>query len=176
MKVARLLALLVLAAVPISSASAAPSFNCKKAKALVEKQICGNPEFEPLDRDIASLYARSLTVLTKSDGDALREDQRAWVKERDECEDFIHGDPVIMADVLACMRKTMSARKARLQAIFERKQFPYVLTPGAGRRARSAVAAPWRDARSWLPRPTSDCAHRSLRRSCDARPHNVPDC
>ena len=125
MNVARALPLLVLAfaTLPIASASAAPSFNCGKAKGLVEKQICGNPEFEPLDRDIASLYSRSLALLTKPDADALRADQRAWVKERDECEDFIHGDPVIMADVLACMRKTMSARKQRLQAIVERKQF-----------------------------------------------------
>ena len=125
MSFARVLPFVMVAfvACPIADASAAPSFNCKKAKALVEKQICGNPEFEPLDRDIASLYTRSLAVLTKPDGDALREEQRAWVKERDECEDFIHGDPVIMADVLQCLRKTMSARKERLQAIFERKQF-----------------------------------------------------
>src|ERR1700741_1290308 len=117
MKVARLLAflLLPLSALPRAAASAAPSFNCKKAKGLVEKQICGNPEFKPLDRDIASLYTRSLALLAKPDGDALREEQRAWMKERDECEDFIHGDPVIMADVLQCMRKTMSARKERLQ-------------------------------------------------------------
>ena len=125
MKAVRLLPFLVLAFVtlPIASASAAPSFNCKKAKGLVEKQICGNPDFEPLDRDIASLYTRSLAVLRKADGDALREDQRAWVKERDACEDFIHGDPVIMADVLACMRTTMNARKERLQAILQRKAF-----------------------------------------------------
>jgi uncharacterized protein len=115
--------LLAFVVLPITEASAAPSFNCKKPQGLVEKQICGNPEFEPLDRDIASLYTRSLAVLGKQDGDSLREEQRAWVKERDECEDFIHGDPVIMADVLQCMRQTMSAHKARLQAILERKQF-----------------------------------------------------
>jgi uncharacterized protein len=125
MSFARLLPIVVLALMSLQTAetSAAPSFNCKKAKGLVEKQICGNPDFEPLDRDIASLYTRSLALLAKPDADALREDQRAWVKERDGCEDFIHGDPVVMADVLACMRKTMSARKEHLQAIVERKQF-----------------------------------------------------
>lgn len=125
MSFARLLPIVVLALMSLQTAdvSAAPSFNCKKAKGLVEKQICGNPEFEPLDRDIASLYTSSLALLAKADADALREDQRAWVKERDECEDFIHGNPVVMADVLACMRKTMGARKERLQAIMERKQF-----------------------------------------------------
>jgi uncharacterized protein len=125
MRFAHALAFVVAAVVltPLTEASAAPSFDCKKAKALVEKQICRNPEFEPLDREIALLYTRGLALLAKSDADALRADQRAWVKERDACEDFIHGDPVIMADVLACMRKTMAARKERLQAIVERKQF-----------------------------------------------------
>jgi uncharacterized protein len=122
---ARVLALVMLAFVmlAVADASAKPSFNCKKAKGVVEKQICGNPEFEPLDRDIASLYARSLAVLAKQDGDALREEQRAFVKERDECEDFIRGDPPVVTDVLQCMRKTMNARKERLQAILDRKQY-----------------------------------------------------
>jgi len=127
MSFARALPFIVLAVVSITAppATAAPSFNCKKATGLIEKQICGNPEFEPIDRDIASLYTRSLAMLAKTDADALRAEQRAWVKERDECEDMIHGDPPIMADVLMCMRKTMGERKARLQAILERKQlFP----------------------------------------------------
>jgi uncharacterized protein YecT (DUF1311 family) len=124
MNLARALPCTVLAIViTAGAASAAPSFNCKKATALVEKQICGSPEFEPLDRDIASLYARSLALLSKSDGDALREEQRAWVKERDECEDLIRGDPPIGTDVLQCMRKTMQERKARLQSILARKQY-----------------------------------------------------
>src|SRR5262249_32320946 len=121
MDFARALPFVVVTIIVVSAgpASAAPSFNCKKATALVEKQICGNPDFEPIDRDIASLYTRSLAVLSKSDSDALRAEQRAWVKERDQCEDMIHGDPPIMADVLQCMRKTMGERKTRLQAIFE---------------------------------------------------------
>src|SRR5579871_3058738 len=115
-------ALVAFIAFPIAAASAAPSFNCKKASALVEKQICGNSEFEPLDRDIAALYTKSLAVLSKADGDALREEQRAWVKERDGCEDMIRGNPPIVTDVLQCMRETMNARRTRLQAILDRKQ------------------------------------------------------
>jgi|SRR5581483_6638121 len=125
MSFARALPFCVLAIVSVtaSPASAAPSFNCKKAAGLVEKQICGSREFEPLDRDIAELYTRSLAVLGKTDADALREEQRAWVKERDECEDQIRGNPPIVTDVLACMRTTMTARRTRLQAILARKQF-----------------------------------------------------
>ena len=36
---------------------------------------------------------------------------------------MIHGDPVIMADVLACIRKLMNERTERLQAISVRKAF-----------------------------------------------------
>ena len=124
MSFARALPLVVLAIIATASpASAAPSINCKKAAGLVEKQICGSREFEPLDRDISELYTRSLTVLGKIDADALREEQRAWVKERDECADMIRGNPPVVTDVLQCMRTTMKARKTRLQAILDRKQF-----------------------------------------------------
>ena len=125
MSLARALPFFIIAAacIIISPASAAPSFNCKKAGGLVEKQICGSREFEPLDRDIAELYTRSLAMLGKTDADALREEQRAWVKERDACEDMIRGNPPIVTDVLMCMRKTMRERKTRLQAILDRKQF-----------------------------------------------------
>jgi hypothetical protein len=36
---------------------------------------------------------------------------------------MIHGDPVIMADVLACIRRLMDERMERLQAISARKEF-----------------------------------------------------
>jgi hypothetical protein len=36
---------------------------------------------------------------------------------------MIHGDPVVMADVLACIRKLMNERKERLEAISARKEF-----------------------------------------------------
>jgi hypothetical protein len=32
---------------------AAPSFDCKRASSIAEKEICGLPELEGLDRDIA---------------------------------------------------------------------------------------------------------------------------
>jgi len=118
------LAALVIVSVPIANRPAdAAGFDCKRAKSLVEKQICGVPVFSKQDGEIASLYTRTLAVLSKDDVTALREEQRAWVKQREECEDMIHGDPVIMADVLACIRQLMGERKERLQAIFDRKQY-----------------------------------------------------
>ena len=102
---------------------AAPSFDCKRASSIAEKEICGLPELEGLDRDIAASFTQALAVLSAADADALRGDQRAWLKTRDDCGDLIHGDPPIYADVFACLREKMTARAAKLRAIVAAKQF-----------------------------------------------------
>ncbi len=104
-------------------AQAAASFDCKRAATIVEKEICGLPAFADLDGDIAATYKQALAALSPADADALRTDQRAWLKERDDCGDLIHGDPPIYADVYACVRDALTARAKRLYAILDRKQF-----------------------------------------------------
>ena len=101
----------------------AAGFDCKRAKSLVEKQICGVPELSKSDGEVAALYTRTLAVLAKDGAASLREEQRGWLREREECEDMIHGDPVVMADVLACIRRLMNERKERLEAIGARHEF-----------------------------------------------------
>ncbi len=101
----------------------AAGFDCKRAKSLVEKQICGVPELSKRDGEVAALYTRTLAALSKEGAASLREEQRGWLREREECEEMIHGDPVVMADVLACIRKLMDERKERLEAISARKEF-----------------------------------------------------
>ena len=119
--------LLAFLSLPVLSAThpsaEAAGFDCKRAKSLVEKQICGVPELSRADGEVAALYARTLAVLAKDGATSLREEQRGWLREREECEEKIHGDPVIMADVLACIRTLMSERKERLEAISVRKEF-----------------------------------------------------
>ena len=101
----------------------AAGFDCKRAKSLVEKQICGVPELSKRDSEVAALYTGTLAVLAKDGAASLREEQRGWLREREECEEMIHGDPVVMADVLACIRRLMDERTERLQAIAARKEF-----------------------------------------------------
>jgi len=101
----------------------AAGFDCKRAKSLVEKQICGVPELSRRDGEIAALYTQTLAALAKDGAVSLREEQRGWLREREQCEEMIHGDPVVMADVLACIRKLMGERQERLQAIGARKEF-----------------------------------------------------
>jgi uncharacterized protein YecT (DUF1311 family) len=106
-----------------SAAEAAPSFDCRRAASNVEKEICGIAEFGDLDRDIAATYAQALAALNAIDADALRAEQRAWLQDRDDCGDLIHGDPPIWADVYVCVRDQLTARAARLHAVLARGQF-----------------------------------------------------
>jgi uncharacterized protein YecT (DUF1311 family) len=123
-KYALLLALFAaVIALDLPRVHAAPSFDCKRASSIAEKEICGLPELEDLDRDIAAAFTQALAVLSAADADALRADQRAWLKTRDDCGDLIHGNPPIYADVFACLREQMTARAAKLRAIVTAKQF-----------------------------------------------------
>jgi len=102
---------------------AAPSFDCRRAATVVEKTICHIPELADLDRDIALVYAQALGVLSAGDADALRADQRGWLKVRDDCGYLIHGNPAISSDVFGCLADRMATRVTHLQAILTRKQF-----------------------------------------------------
>jgi uncharacterized protein len=115
------LSLLILSATHRGAEAA--GFDCKRAKSLVEKQICGVPELSKRDGEVTALYTRTLAALAKDGATALREEQRGWLREREECQEMIHGDPVIMADVLACIRRLMDERMERLEAISARKEF-----------------------------------------------------
>jgi uncharacterized protein len=115
------LSLLILSATHRDAEAA--GFDCKRAKSLVEKQICGVPELSRRDGEVAALYTRTLAALAKDGAASLREEQRGWLHEREECEEKIHGDPVIMADVLACIRTLMDERVERLQAVGARREF-----------------------------------------------------
>lgn len=102
---------------------AAPSFDCKRASSIAEKAICGLSDLEKLDRGIAASFKEALAVLNPADAVALRADQRAWLETRDHCDDLIHGDPPVYADVFGCLRERMTARASRLRAIAARRQF-----------------------------------------------------
>jgi uncharacterized protein YecT (DUF1311 family) len=114
----------IAAAMPAASrhAAAAPSFDCKRASTIVEKEICTTADFAKLDSDIAASYTAALAVLSAADADALRADQRAWLKTRDDCGNLIHGDPPIYIDVYGCLRDQLMARAAKLRTIVTDKK------------------------------------------------------
>jgi uncharacterized protein YecT (DUF1311 family) len=104
-------------------APVAPSFDCSRPATVVEKEICANPEFSSLDGRIAALLAQALTIVSARDAEALRGDQRAWQKDRDDCGGRVHGNPPVYTDVDACLRRELNAREGLLRVVVASRQF-----------------------------------------------------
>jgi uncharacterized protein YecT (DUF1311 family) len=112
-----LLTLTCIAALATGAAEAAkprPSFDCRKAKTDIERQICMVPEYAKLDREIADLFAKALKALPAADAAKLKSGQVKWLAERDACIDRIHGDPPIFADVHVCIGDALRMRAKEL--------------------------------------------------------------
>lgn len=73
-------------AMPMAAARAeGPTFNCAKAQGEVEKLICSDPSLAALDRKLDEAY-RSASAKAKGKlATQLREEQRGWVKGRNDC-------------------------------------------------------------------------------------------
>jgi uncharacterized protein YecT (DUF1311 family) len=104
-------------------APAVPSFECSRAVSVVEKEICAISEFADLDSRIAKLYTQDQAIVSARDAEALRGDQKAWLRERDACGNLIHGNPPIYIDVYACLRDQLNRREAFLRVVYASKQF-----------------------------------------------------
>jgi uncharacterized protein YecT (DUF1311 family) len=104
-------------------APALPSFDCSRASTVVEKEICAIPEFASLDSRIAALLVQALAIVSARDAEALRGDQRAWLKDRDDCGSRGHGNPPAYADVDACLRRELNAREGLLRVVVASRQF-----------------------------------------------------
>jgi uncharacterized protein YecT (DUF1311 family) len=108
---------------PPAPAPTPPSFDCSRAATVVEKAICANPDFSNLDSRIAALLAQALAIVSVRDAEALRGDQRAWLKDRDDCGGRVHGNPPVYADVDACLRRELNAREGLLRVVVASRQF-----------------------------------------------------
>jgi uncharacterized protein YecT (DUF1311 family) len=108
---------------PPAPAHVAPSFDCGHAASIVEKEICAIAEFADLDNRIAVLFTQAQGIVSPRDAEALRGDQRAWLRDRDACGNRIHGNPPIYVDVYACLRNELNRREAFLRVVVASKQF-----------------------------------------------------
>jgi len=66
-----------------ASGSMAASFDCKKASTFAEKSICADGYLSKVDEVLSGAYKKALT--TSQDPDRLRNLQREWIAERDQC-------------------------------------------------------------------------------------------
>jgi uncharacterized protein len=78
------LALLALG-VPPAALSETPTFNCAKAQGEVEKLICSDASLATLDRKLDAVYKAASAKAQGKLATALREEQRGWVKGRNDC-------------------------------------------------------------------------------------------
>ncbi|WP_411755559.1 lysozyme inhibitor LprI family protein [Serratia sp. (in: enterobacteria)] len=87
-----------------STAAHAASFDCAKATSNVEHSICNNPDLSSLDGQLSENYQSAMANLAGDQADALRTEQRSWLKQRDTC----NGQESCLSDLL-------SQRAAQLQ-------------------------------------------------------------
>jgi uncharacterized protein len=86
--------------------SQAASFNCDKAASATEKAVCADPALDRLDETMASRYQALLTRLPPVQADALRQEQRKWLQQRNRCGG--KGD---------CLRREYQGRLIRLEQL-----------------------------------------------------------
>jgi len=66
----------------ISEAKIQASFDCLKARALIEKLICSDKRLVDLDFLVAGLYTRYLNMSGEQERMTFRRDQRKWLELR----------------------------------------------------------------------------------------------
>lgn len=79
---------LLIAAIPtlVSVPLAAASFDCAKARTRVENTICNNSQLNEADEQLGKAYLSLRKLLPPAQANALRQEQRTWLEQRDsEC-------------------------------------------------------------------------------------------
>jgi uncharacterized protein len=72
-------------ALPVPALAQGPAFDCSKAQGEVEKLICSDASLAELDRKLAAVYKAAGAKAQGKLATRLREEQRGWVKGRNEC-------------------------------------------------------------------------------------------
>lgn len=79
------LALFAAAAAAAAQAKDSPSFDCAKASNDVERTICANEQLAASDAAVAANYKQLLKYRTGKDSKVFKDEQRAWLKRRNQC-------------------------------------------------------------------------------------------
>ena len=72
----------VLSLTIISPPIVAASFNCSKARTVIEKTICRNTQLNKVDEQLGAIYKQLRNSLPKWEFDQIRKEQRKWLKQR----------------------------------------------------------------------------------------------
>lgn len=99
------LGLLGLAA--FAGSAQAASFDCKKASTAVEKAICADEALSGWDDQVNDSYRRLIDNAPSARVPSLRDAQRAWLRQRNQC---------APSDLRSCLSDSMKLRARQLQA------------------------------------------------------------
>lgn len=78
-----LFACFILACAAPGTAAAQASFDCARARSLVEQAICATRDLADLDGELNRAYGRTRDLLPQHERRVLLDQQRAWVRSRD---------------------------------------------------------------------------------------------
>lgn len=108
----RRLLLAGLLALPLPAvAQTGPSFDCARARAWDERNICAFGDLAALDRQIAAAWRSVTERASEQDRARLQAEQRAWLGQRRACQGPVEREAV------SCLRRTMRARARDLEAM-----------------------------------------------------------
>jgi uncharacterized protein len=108
---------------PLAALAAGPAFNCAKAQGEVEKLVCSDGSLASLDRRLDEVYKSAVAKATGKLATQLREEQRGWVKGRNDCWKANGQKTWITATwtvdtVPACVEAQYRLRISELQALW----------------------------------------------------------
>jgi uncharacterized protein len=108
---------------PVAALAEGPTFSCAKAQGEVEKLICSDPSLAALDRKLGGVYMAATAQAKGKLATRLREDQRGWVKGRNDCWKANGKQTWITATwtvdtVKGCVEAQYRLRTSELQALW----------------------------------------------------------
>jgi uncharacterized protein len=116
-------AVFALASVPLAALAQGPTFDCAKAQGEVERLICSDAALAALDRKLDSVYKAASAQAKGKLATRLREEQRGWVKGRNDCWKANGRQTWITASwtvdtVPGCVEAQYRLRTAELQSVW----------------------------------------------------------
>jgi uncharacterized protein YecT (DUF1311 family) len=101
-----------------------PTFNCAKAQGEVEELICGDTSLATLDRKLGAVYKAAAAKAHGQLATRLLEEQRGWVKGRNDCWKANGQETWITATwtvntVKGCVDAQYRLRTSELQAVWQ---------------------------------------------------------
>ena len=112
------------ASLPAVAWAEGPAFSCAKAQGEVETLICGDASLATLDRKLDAVYKEASAKARGKLATRLREEQRGWVKGRNDCwkangvETWVTATWTVNT-VKACVDAQYRLRTSELQAVWQ---------------------------------------------------------